>query len=415
MKCSSFDHCAHLGMEKTGLTPIKYIIGRKDMVMIKMYTAHTSEIDEINEAIAEIKGQIDFTSLKKNSGGLIFCHVDFIASGVAAALCEELPFEVIGMTSMASAQEHGYSFFDLTLTVLTSDEVSFSFGMTDSINHDNYTDEIDRLYNSMRGCVEEDPAMILTFIPYIRDVAGYEVVTAMDESCHGIPLWGSSTSGTDFNYETVSTFCNGKSLSAGLAMMFLNGPIAPEFIVSSLPEHNIANNRAIITKSDRAVLREVNDMPVLDYLANIGLVINKENITATPLMLYYDDAEEPVALGFYTLFEDGSVLTGGEMPEGTSFSVGSIDTQGIFESAEDGLKQILQHKDRQVTLLLPCVTRYIMSAPDQEGELRLINEKLADGKPFMMGYSGGEICPMRGADGKYHNRFHNYTFCACIL
>jgi hypothetical protein len=157
-------------------------------------------------------------------------------------------------------------------------------------------------------------------------------------------------------------------------------------------------------------------MPVLDYLKNIGLVITKETITTTPFMVYYDGADEAVALGFYTLFEDGSVLTGGKMPVGTSFAVGSIDADGIFESARSGLSKILEHTDRQATLLLPCVTRYIMLAPDQESELRLITETLQENRlPFIMGYSGGEICPMPGADGRLRNRFHNYTFCACVL
>ena len=384
--------------------------------MITMYTARTSEIDEIDEAISEIKSQIDLTSLKKNSGGLIFCHIDFVESGVAAALCEELPFNVIGMTTMAGADEHGQGLFDLTLTVLTSDEVSFEAGMSDSINSDNYAAEIDQLYNGIRSKVTDDPAMIFTFIPYMRDVAGFEVVAALDISCKGAPLWGSITNSFDFNYEKVNTICNGECLAAGVAMMFVNGPVEPQFIVSSIPEHNIADNRAIITKSDGAVLREVNDMPLLDYFANIGVVITKENITTTPLMVYYEGADEPVALGFYTLFEDGSVLTGGEMPVGASFAVGSINKQGIFESAEDGLGRILDIKDRQATLLLPCITRYMMLAPDQESELRMIEEKLANtGNPFVMGYSGGEICPMHGSDGKLHNRFHNYTFCACIL
>ena len=384
--------------------------------MITMYTARTSEIDEIDEALSEIKSQIDFSALKKNSGGIIFCHIDFVESGVAAALCEALPFDIIGMTSMASEDAGGYGLFDLTLTVLTSDEVSFEAGMTDNIHRDNYVDEIDRLFKHMRGNADGGPSMIFTFMPYIRDVAGYEVVAAMDTACQGIPMWGSVTNSFDFNYETVQTICNGKALRAGLAMMFVNGPVEPKFIVSSLPERNISNNRALITKSEGAVLREINDLPVMEYLANIGLVIMKENITATPLMVYYDGAAEPVALGFYTLFDDGSVLTGGEMPVGTSVSVGSIDAHGIFESAEAGLKQILDIKERQATLLLPCVTRYIMLSPDQESELRLIREKLAAaGSPFMMGYSGGEICPMRGPDGKLYNRFHNYTFCACVL
>ena len=384
--------------------------------MIEMYTARTSEIDEISDAISEIKSQIDFSALKKNSGGLIFCHIDFVESGVVAALCKELAFDIIGMTSMVSVDEHAYSLFDLTLTVFTSDEVTFKVGMTDSINHDNYAAEVDRVYRRIRNCVDSDPAMIFSFMPYIREVAGYEVVNAMDAACHGIPMWGSITNNIDFNYETVQTICNGKNLPAGVAMMFLNGPVEPKFIVSSIPERNITSNRAIVTKSKGAILYEVNDMPILEYLANMGLIITKENITTTPMMVYYDNSEVPVALGFYTLFEDGSVLTGGEMPVGTSLAVGSIDAQGIFESAESGLSQILAYKDRQATLLLPCVTRYIMLAPDQEGEIRLIKEKLTNsGYPFMMGYSGGEICPMPGKDGKLSNRFHNYTFCACVL
>jgi hypothetical protein len=381
-----------------------------------MYTARTSEIDEVSEAVNEIKRQIDFSALKKNSGGIIFCHIEFIESGVVAALCEEMPFSVIGMTSMVGADGHGYGLYDLTLTVLTSDDVTFEAGMTNSINPDNYAAEVENLYNSVRNRTAGDPAMIFTFMPYMRNVSGYEVVAAMDKACHGIPLWGSITNNIDFNYETVQTICNGKCLPAGVAMMFVNGPVNPRFIVSSIPERKISNNRAIITKSEGAVLREVNDTPILDYLKNVGLVITKENITTTPLMVYYGNATLPVALGFYTLFDDGSVLTGGEMPQGTSFAVGSIDADGIFESAKDGLNKVLDCKDRQATLLLPCVTRYIMLAPDQESELRLIEEKLKPGgNPFMMGYSGGEICPMPGQDGKFNNRFHNYTFCACVL
>ena len=384
--------------------------------MIEMYTARTSEIDEIDDALTEILGQLDLTALKKNSAGLIFCHMDFVDSGVVAALCNWLPFNVIGMSSMASADEHGYGLYDLSLTVLTSDEVSFAAGMTKSITHDNYADEIDQLYTGIRSMTQLDPAMIITFMPYMPHISGYEVVKAMDASCHGIPLWGSITNNMDFRYQTVQTIYNGKALPAGIAMLSVTGPLEPEFIVASIPEHNIARNHAIITKSENAVLHEANDLPILQYLANIGLVITDANLTTTPLMVYYNDSSKPVALGFYTLFEDGSLLTGGEMPVGTSFAVGSIDTDGIFESAKDGLRQILARKDRQVTLLLPCVTRYIMLAPDQESEIRLIQEELtASGLPFMMGYSGGEICPIKGSDGKYHNQFHNYSFCACVL
>ena len=190
--------------------------------MIKMFTARTSEIDEIEDAVAEIKSQIDFSVLRKNSGGLILCHMDFVESGVVAALCEALPFGVIGMTSMASADEHGYGLFDLTLTVFTSDEVSFEVGMTDSICRDNYQEEISGVFGQMRSRVQDNPAMIVTFVPYVRDVAGYEVLDEMDKVCNGVPVWGSFTNSIDFTHETVQTICNGKNLRYGLAMMFIN-------------------------------------------------------------------------------------------------------------------------------------------------------------------------------------------------
>ncbi len=384
--------------------------------MIEMLSARTQEIDEVEDAVEEIKSQIDFTKIKKNSCGLLYCSMDFVESGVAKAICEAMPFCVIGSTTLASADEHGYGIYNLTLTILTSDDVVFTAGISDAIEQNNYQQEIHRLYTRIRGQVKDDPALILSFIPHLRDVAGYEVVEAMDKVCNGIPLWGSITNSVDFTYGTVATIYNGEILRSGLAMLLINGPVEPKFILCSIPERNITNSRGIITKSHGSILYEVNDMPIMDYLQSIGLEVDSENITTVPLLLYYDNTDEYVALGFYTLFEDGSVLTGGPMPEGTPFVVGFIDDAGIKESANQGIDRILALKNRQVTLLLPCITRYIMLSPNQEDELKLICNRMTEsGLPFAMAYSGGEICPMLGADGKLHNRFHNYSFSACVF
>ena len=384
--------------------------------MISMRTARTSEIDEIEDAVNEIVEQLDLSTLKKHSGGLMYCHRDYVESGVVEAICEVLPFDVIGMTTMAAADEHGYGNYDLTLTVLTSDDISFVGGMTDSINKDNYKDEFQELYTTLRAKSGGDPSLIITFMPHMKDVSGCELVAAMDSVCGGLPMWGSLTNSDNFNFETVQTIGNGKNLATSAAMLLIRGEINPKFFIHSIPERNIANARVIVTKSIGAKLYMVNGQPIMEYLSKIGLVITKENITGVPMMVYYSDTDKPVALGLYSIFEDGSILTGGEIPEGTSISVGSIDMPGIFETAEAGLSNILNCDDRSVTLLLPCITRYIMLAPDQDAELRLIDEKLAKtGKPFSMGYSGGEISPLLSPEGKYYNQFHNYTFCACVI
>ena len=390
--------------------------------MIKMYTARTSEIDEFEEAITKIKSQIDFTKLKKHTSGIILCHMDFIESGMLLALCEALPFEIIGMTSMANACSQGFGFFDLSLTVLTSDEVSFTVGMTNGINRDNYEDEITKLYKNMRGKVKEDPSLIISFMPFVRDLAGYEAVAAADKAVGGIPIWGSVSSSLNFNYDTVKTICNGNHEQSGVAMLFLNGEVNPRYIVKSLPEQNISKTRGIITKSNGAILQEINDIPVSEYFGNMGIMLTLENLRSTPLVIYYSRSTEPITLAFYTAFDDGSILMGGEVPVGASVALGGIDEDTIIASCNMGIDEILKIEDRQAVLMLPCVTRGIMMLLDTEGEMKLIRERLSKEEvPFVMGYAGGEICPMPIGDttalneGKLRNCFHNYTFNACVL
>jgi hypothetical protein len=384
--------------------------------MIAMYTARTSEVDVFDEAIAEIKSQIDFSRLKRYSGGIIYCCMDYYESGMVDALCKELPFDVIGMTGMGTASDGGFGFFDLTLTVLTSDEVRFSAGMTEGMNIENYDEEIRSLYGDMRARVTEDPSLIITIIPYVRDVSGYKIVAATDKAVGGIPLWGPVSSSINFEDNELAVLCNGRYARSEVAMLFLNGPVEPKFIIASLPENNISNTRGIVTKSDGATLIEVNDMPVLEYFDYLGVAVTTENVRATPLMIYHRGAEKPIALAFFRVFEDGSVLIGGEVPVGASIAIGGIDTDTILASARQALKEIVKHEDRNATLIAPCVTRGVMMIPDQKGELMLIQEMLGEsGLPYSMAYAGGEISPMPDAEGKLRNHFHNYTFCACVL
>jgi hypothetical protein len=35
--------------------------------------------------------------------------------------------------------------------------------------------------------------------------------------------------------------------------------------------------------------------------------------------------------------------------------------------------------------------------------------------PYMLCYSGGEVCPIYGKDGRTYNHYHNYTFTACVF
>ena len=222
--------------------------------MIKILTAYTEEVDELEDGLAEILGQIDLGSLKKNSVGLITCHVDFTLSGFVGELCKKLPFDLIGMTTMASANQYGQSMYALSLTVLTSDEVVFETAKTEPLNESNYQEKIKVVYSDAVKKLNGNPSLILTFFPFIKDVSGALMHRSFDEICGGVPFWGSLATNIDVSYERCYAFRNNEINKDGLAMILMHGPVDPDFIVVSLPAQNIRKNRGQITKSDGCML-----------------------------------------------------------------------------------------------------------------------------------------------------------------
>jgi hypothetical protein len=93
--------------------------------MLAMYTAYTGEVDEVGAALGELLDQINPGMLKKNSVGLLNCYSDFPEEGIAGALCKKLPFDIIGMTTMSTANQDHFDIYGLRLTVLTSDDGAF--------------------------------------------------------------------------------------------------------------------------------------------------------------------------------------------------------------------------------------------------------------------------------------------------
>ena len=383
--------------------------------MIKMISAYTEEVDEVEDGISEILNQVNPGSLLKNSVGLVTCHFDFTNSGFIKELRKKLAFDIIGMTTLASANQYGKSMYALSLTVLTSDDVIFETGMTGSLGSEEYEKEIEAVYKDIAGKNESKPSFILTFFPFIREVSGALLHKSFDTVCGGIPFWGSLATNVDASFERCHTFLNGEICKDALGMVLMHGPVDPEFIVVSMPTQNIRKNRGQITSSDGCVLKEINGIPPLKYLESLGIVIMKDVPNVSPLMVYYEGSTEPVALAVYSVHDDGSFLCGGEMPLGASIAVGEITQDSILSSAGEGVDRVLKTGKKSGAMFFPCVSRYLMLSPNQNVELELVTKKMENIMPFMVAYSGGEICPILNEEGIAKNRFHNYSFIACVF
>jgi small ligand-binding sensory domain FIST len=134
----------------------------------------------------------------------------------------------------------------------------------------------------------------------------------------------------------------------------------------------------------------------------------------TPLLVYYEGSTVPVALGVYNVNDDGSLLCGGEMTMGASLAVGEITAESILSSAAEAIQRLKEYGKKDGALIFPCVTRYVMLAPGKDSEMEFISSSIGN-IPYMLAYSGGEVCPVRDESFKLQNRFHNYTLTICAF
>ena len=160
--------------------------------MIRALTACTENIDDPEAAAAEIKTQLaKGEGLLKNSVGIIACHYEFVLSGTVKALCEGLPFEVAGTISSAqgvydaAGKAQGTLF--LTLLVLTSNDVSFKTGITDSLKSEPGK-QIEECYRSLSA--GRRPSLIFAFAPFMVENSGDEYVNVLSRVSEWVPCFG---------------------------------------------------------------------------------------------------------------------------------------------------------------------------------------------------------------------------------
>ncbi|MDR0350319.1 MAG: FIST C-terminal domain-containing protein [Coriobacteriales bacterium] len=385
---------------------------------IRMLCAYTEEIDDADDALDELFEQMDEGAFDEHSLGLIACPTDFIDSGVVGALIERLPFDCVGITTMAGASCGGFGKYRLTLIVLTSDDARFAVDATLPLERDNFEANIRESYRRASDVFPgESPDLILGFFPLLQSVGGEEMLIVLDEVCGSVPIWGGLSSGDNMSFDTCRTICNDVIDREVMAMVLIYGDIDPEFIVTSIPDKNIREHKVTITSSDGAVLKTVNDMPFIEYIDRLGVPRDETGgYTRLPLLLDYGDGSKPVALAIYSLNEEeGSAVCGGIMPLGAQIAFGVIDREGILDTAAASLREIRADTTHANALMFPCVTRYLMLSPDSDDEMESVLGQIDATMPYALCYVGGEICPIRTADGRWKNRFHNYTFTACMF
>ena len=388
--------------------------------MIKTLTAYTTEIDDVDIAVKEILEQLNIEDcLLKNSVGILSCYSEFIDTGVVKSLCEKLPFDVVGVTTLACAVSEQYNETMLSVMVITSDDVSFVSGITDDITAGDNT-VFEKAYATAVGKCCENPRFMLSFVPMTLEVSAETVIKTMDEITCNLPNFGTLAVDHTSDYHTSQTIYNGEAYYGRYVFLLFCGNISPRFFVASISNENILREKGVVTASHGNLMQTVNNISVTEYLHSLGLQKDDNGsiigINSFPFVVDYNDGTTPVVRVMFNFAPDGSAVCGGDIPVGTTLSVGRIDANEVLNTSKQILEDVLSGGSLNGLLMFSCVGRYFAQGFDQTAEMRLVQQVLA-GKdvPYQLIYSGSELCPVYNKTETAVNRNHNDTLVICAF
>ena len=386
--------------------------------MLSVINVCTGSIDDLEVAREEILSQLKDKQFLKNTVGIIACHYDYVEEGVVEAISKALPFDIIGCCTLGSAINGSGSLEHLSLTILTSDDVSFATALSDTISENDLDGPVERAYAAVTDSLGQSPSLILAFGPLMTSVVGDQMLGKLNQFSGGTPIFGTLASdelpGTPKSY----VLKNSEADRQKMALLAMSGNINPRFYVTAIAKRNIQQNNAVVTGADGYLLTSINDMPVMDYFATLGITISKLSaISMIPLLVDFGDGTEPIAYSMYD-FSEAGVHCGGAIPKGAKITFAEVDVNGVMETAETTLRRALDDVEKNGAngiIAVPCMARSLVLSPNVEAEIVKSLEIIGDKIPFFLLYSGGEICPVYNQQHEIVNRFHNLTYTLVVF
>jgi len=387
--------------------------------MIKSFVASTVEVDDVDVAVEEILSQLDFDGkLLTNSVGIVSCHYEFVDSGVLKAISDALPFEVAGTISSPLSSGSQIDSLLFSVMVLSSDNVEFISALTPTLN-EALDKTIADSYNAAAAKRSDKPGLILAFAPFMMQISGDVYADTLSEASGGVPVFGTLAVDDTLDFANCYMLYKGEFYTDKMSMILCYGDIKPRLYIANMSQDKMLERTAIITKSEGHIIKEINGKHAKDFFEEWGLVKaieSKYAMSALPFFLDYNDGTPKVSKTIIALTPEGYILCASAMPEGCSLQIGQFDKEDLLLTTRQAAEQIAKDaKDASAVLIYSCVGRCMALGSDQFREMELVSDILADSLPYMMMYSGGEICPTQVENGVATNRFHNNAFIACVF
>jgi hypothetical protein len=389
------------------------------------------EIDDPDDALVILQEKMAKVTLMKNSIGIISAYPDAVHSGVYKAVCNELPFSVVGIAcdNMCANGEIGMYMF--TLMILTSDDCHFACDRVDGVSQkDNAVELVADCYRKLKHNLGEDnpPKLALLYTPFTVARFPGEYINAISAIDPTLPIFGAVAHAQD-TFESrsgVFTLCDGNASGDAAVLVTIAGAISPKFFVSSFNENALVlRDIGVVSKCEKNVLLQIDNEDATEFMNKVGFEKAKADHTNTGLITsaFVLDCsgcsetaknKRPVVSRSPHSFTDEGIVCAGHLREGARISVAFSTPESVIESAEEIIGEINESGAR-TALIYSCIGRKIGLMSNSEQEMNLIVSQLSDNCNYAVTYVGGEICPICVSQGKTCNHEHNQTLIACVF
>lgn len=179
-----------------------------------------------------------------------------------------------------------------------------------------------------------------------------------------------------------------------------------------------------VTRSSANILHEIDNAPAVsiykEYLAADLGDLQKElkRISVLyPIGIYLPGEEEYLLRNIGTITDDGSLVTQGNIPEGSMVRLMIGTKETCLAATRRALEETKQHslgRPCNFLLVFNSVSRYILLGRRAEEELEIIKESFG-ATPFLGIYTFGEHAPLKAVNYQGKTRFHNQTIAALSI
>jgi hypothetical protein len=375
--------------------------------MIRVLTAHTTEIDDESSAIKDVLQKLDLGKNRlKNSIAMVYRHKYFSSEAFYKKLRQELQMELVALTTIVSATNGSRGTVSLSVLVLTSDNSEFITGISNAANGREANLREEFLKTVARANLP--PKAVFVFSTPFYPVDGEGVAKILDEAGGQLPVFGAVSFCLPIASSEASLFYNDAFYTDSLAFILICGEFKATFANLTSPINKILVKDLIVTKAEKNILKEINDTPAADFLEKLGIVngkISEISLLMHPLCVKATDCQKVIRVMRF-INEDGSIGCHADLEEGSTFSVGLIENVDILNSMVRFFDENLSSKNENF-IIFSCAIRSLALGLNFDEEMLYFSKKI--NKAFLFAYSGGEFCPTQNG----RNCFFNASIVSC--